>query len=54
MRRGMSGEPIWLAVGVALWLVRRARQQGPEVVWKGEVRPGQRLEIITSEPAPPA
>jgi hypothetical protein len=54
LRRGMGGEPIWLAVAIALWLVRRARSQGPEVVWKGRVEPGQRLEIITSEPATPA
>ena len=51
LRRGLAGEPIWLAVAVAVWLVRRARNAGPEVVWKGRVVPGQRLE--SSPPSPP-
>ena len=54
LRRGMNGDPIWLAAGVALWLVRRARQKGPEVIWSGKVSPGQRLTIVTSDPAPSA
>ena len=50
----MNGDPIWLAAGVALWLVRRARQKGPEVIWSGKVSPGQSLTIVTSDPAPSA
>lgn len=53
LRRGLSGEPLWLAVGVAAWMVRRARQRGPEVVWKGRVEPGQRLLIATTDPRAP-
>jgi len=57
LRRGMAGEPAWLAVGVAVWLVRRARRRPPAVVWSGRVSPGDRLLITTSGPggisAPP-
>ena len=28
MRRGFAGEPIWLAVAAAAWLVRRGRRPG--------------------------
>jgi hypothetical protein len=51
MRRGLAGEPIWLAVGIGIWMVRRARNAGPEVIWKGRVQPGQRLTVITTDPA---
>jgi hypothetical protein len=51
LRRGLAGEPIWLAVAVGVWLVRRARNAGPEVIWEGRVAPGQRLTITTTEPA---
>jgi hypothetical protein len=50
LRRGMAGEPIWLAVAIGVWLVRRARRAGPEVIWEGRVEPGQRLVVTTSEP----
>lgn len=49
MRRGMAGDPAWLAVGVAVWLVRRARRRPPAVVWSGRLSPGDRL-VISSHP----
>jgi hypothetical protein len=49
-RRGLAGEPIWLAVAVGVWLIRRARNAGPEVIWEGRVSPGQRLIVTTSDP----
>jgi hypothetical protein len=50
-RRGLAGEPIWLAVAVGAWLVRRARNAGPEVIWQGRVSPGQRLVVTTTDPS---
>ncbi|HUY64211.1 MAG TPA: hypothetical protein VMV14_06800 [Acidimicrobiales bacterium] len=45
VRRGLGGEPLWLAVGLAAWLVRRARRSEPPVVWSGRLAPGQSLVI---------
>lgn len=45
-RRGFAGDPVWLAVAVAAWLVQRSRRTQP-VVWRGRLAPGQRL-VITS------
>ena len=53
-KRGLAGEPIWLAVALGVWLVRRARKSGPEVIWEGRVSPGQRLVVTTSDPSPPS
>jgi len=53
LRRGLAGEPIWLAVAVGAWLIRRARKSGPEVIWQGRVSPGQRLVVTTSDAAAP-
>jgi len=50
LRRGMAGEPIWLAVALGFWLVRRVRNAGPEVIWEGRVSPGQRLVVTTKDP----
>jgi hypothetical protein len=50
LRRGMAGEPIWLAVAVGFWLVRRARNAGPDVIWQGRVAPGQRLVVTAEDP----
>jgi hypothetical protein len=52
-RRGFAGEPLWLAVAGAAWLVRRARSKGSPVVWKGKVGPGERLLISTVDPEAP-
>lgn len=46
-RRGFAGEPAWLVLGLAAWLVRRARRRGPEVVWSGRLQAGERL-VLTS------
>ena len=46
---GTRGDPRWLAVAVALWAVRRARR--PAVtVWRGQLRPGERLVISSFTP----
>jgi len=49
-RRGFAGEPVWLAAGAALWLVRRARRRPDAVVWSGRVSPGDHLVITTRGP----
>ena len=49
LRRGLAGEPIWLAVAAGVWLVRRARKSEPEVIWQGRVSPGQRLTVTTTD-----
>ncbi|MGH9029671.1 MAG: hypothetical protein ACRDV4_08670 [Acidimicrobiales bacterium] len=49
----MRGEPLWLAVGVGAWLVRRVRQKGDATVWKGKIQPGQRLVIRAFDPREP-
>jgi hypothetical protein len=51
LRRGLGGEPIWLAVALCAWLVRRARRPQSDVVWHGRVEPGQRLVVTTIDPA---
>jgi hypothetical protein len=48
-RRGFAGEPLWLGVAAAAWLVRRGRSRGPDVAWRGRVRPGERLVITVTE-----
>ncbi|MHB8681076.1 MAG: hypothetical protein ACYDA2_03135 [Acidimicrobiales bacterium] len=55
-RRGLAGEPLWIAVGVAAWVVRRSRNRRDDVVWSGRVEPGQRLLVTTLAPGaePPA
>ena len=56
VRRGRAGEPIWLAVAGAAWLVRRTLKSRDQVAWSGRVQPGQRLVIAVgdrSTPAPP-
>ena len=50
LRRGVAGEPLWLALGVAAWLVRRSRRRGPDVVWSGKVSAGERLVITARDP----
>jgi hypothetical protein len=46
-RRGRAGEPVWIAVGIAAWLVTRSRRKQSPVVWSGQLREGDRL-MITS------
>ena len=54
MRRGRSGEPIWLAVAGAAWLVRRGLKSRDQVAWSGRVEPGQRLVIAVGDRSTPA
>jgi hypothetical protein len=49
-RRGLRGEPLWLAVAAAGWLVRRARRRDGEVLWSGPVAEGQHLVVTTRPP----
>jgi hypothetical protein len=54
MRRGRGGEPIWLAVAAAAWMVRRTLKSRDQVAWSGRVEPGQRLVIAVGDRATPA
>jgi hypothetical protein len=54
LRRGLGGEPVWLAVAVAAWLVQRARRPDKGVVWQGRVSPGERLIVTAFDPSGPA
>ncbi|HZU79857.1 MAG TPA: hypothetical protein VE991_08065 [Acidimicrobiales bacterium] len=49
-RRGRGGEPVWLAVAAAAWLVRRTLRDRDAVVWRGEVAPGESLTVTTVAP----
>jgi hypothetical protein len=53
-RRGFGGEPIWLAVAAAAWLVGRSRNRRDEVAWSGRLQPGERLVIAVADPGAPA
>jgi hypothetical protein len=44
-RRGLGGEPIWLAVGAAAWLVIRSRRRDGPVVWSGRLEEGETLTL---------
>jgi hypothetical protein len=54
VRRGRAGEPIWLAVAAAAWLVRRTLKNRGQVAWSGRVEPGQRLVIAVGDRSVPA
>ena len=56
MRRGRGGEPIWLAVAGAAWMVRRTLKSHDrnKVAWSGRVEPGQRLVIAVGDGSTPA
>jgi hypothetical protein len=54
VKRGRAGEPIWLAVAAAAWLVRRGLKSRGQVAWSGRVEPGQRLVIAVGDSAMPA
>jgi hypothetical protein len=53
VRRGRAGEPIWLAVAGAAWLVRRGLKSRDQVAWSGRVEPGQRLVIAVGDRSTP-
>jgi hypothetical protein len=44
-RRGLAGEPIWLAVGAAAWLVVRSRNKDKPLVWSGTLEEGQSVVL---------
>jgi len=44
-KRGLGGEPVWLAVGVAAWLVVRSRRKERPIVWSGRLEEGQGLNL---------
>jgi hypothetical protein len=50
LRRGVRGEPLWLAVGVGAWLWRRARNTTPQIIWSGKVEPGKQLLVTMLDP----
>jgi hypothetical protein len=54
MRRGRGGEPIWLAVAGAAWMVRCTLKSRDKVAWSGRVEPGQRLVIAVGDRSKPA
>jgi len=51
-RRGLAGEPAWIAVAVLAWLVMRSTKVDP-VVWAGNLAEGEGLVIRASGPRPP-
>jgi hypothetical protein len=53
MRRGLAGEPIWLAVGAAAWLVVRSRRKDKPIVWSGVLGEGERLILINRSAGEP-
>ena len=58
LRRGLKQDSApWLTVGIFAAVLRMAlralaRANAPEVVYRTELRPGERLEIITSGKRP--
>jgi hypothetical protein len=54
VRRGRAGEPIWLAVAAAAWLVRRSLKSRDQVAWSGRVKPGERVVIAVGDAGTPA
>ncbi len=55
--RGLRGyHTAWLVVGVAIWMLNRARHQD-DVVFRTKLKPGERLVVSAGRPAsasPPA
>lgn len=49
-RRGLAGEPVWLAVGAVAWLVVRSRRKDKPIVWSGTLDEGQQLVITSRGP----
>jgi hypothetical protein len=44
-KRGFAGEPVWIAVGAAAWLVVRSRNRDRPVVWSGRLEEGQSVTL---------
>jgi len=50
--RGLRGyHSAWVVVGVAVWMINRARQ-ADDVVYRTKLKPGETLLVRTSKPAP--
>ncbi len=49
--RGFSGHRAWIVVGVALWMLNRARNQD-DVIYRTELKPGERLIVRTIQSSP--
>jgi hypothetical protein len=48
--RGLRGyHTAWVVVGVAIWMINRARN-ADDVVYRTELKPGERLVVRTSKP----
>jgi hypothetical protein len=48
--RGLRGyHSAWVVVGVAIWMINRARN-ADDVVYRTELKPGERLVVRTSKP----
>jgi hypothetical protein len=45
MRRGLAGEPEWLAVALAAWLVQRSLRDSRDAVWRQVLNEGQGLAV---------
>lgn len=44
-RRGLAGEPVFLVLGAAAWLVVRSRNKDRPVVWSGTLEEGDKLML---------
>ena len=44
-RRGLAGEPVFLVLGAAAWLVVRSRNKERPVVWSGTLNEGDKLAL---------
>jgi len=55
--RGLRGyHTAWVVVGVAIWMLNRARHQD-DVIFRTKLKPGERLIVSSGRPAsssPPA
>lgn len=51
--RGFGGHRAWIVVGVALWMLNRARNQN-DVIYRTELKPGERLIVTTTKPSSPS
>ena len=48
--RGLSGyHTAWIVVGVAVWMLTRARNQD-DVIYRTQLKPGEQLIVRTSKP----
>jgi hypothetical protein len=48
--RGLSGyHTAWIVVGVALWMLNRARHQD-DVIYRTVLKPGEQLTVRTIKP----